>query len=63
MNEDDKHRLQEHFGRAFSDADLAFYGSRLVRQLNALERLRAWESELGMIEPTPVFRVAVSGDE
>lgn len=57
MSDLDKDRLQEFFGRDFSDKDLEFFGSRLTRQLNALERLRAWEAELGLIEPATVPRV------
>lgn len=58
MSEIDKNRLREFFGREFSDDDLAYFGARLIRQLSALERLRAWEPELGLVEPATVPRVA-----
>ncbi len=49
MNDTDKDRLREFFGRDFSDDDLQHYGPRLKRQLAALERLRAWEPELDVV--------------
>ena len=61
MNDIDKHRLREFFGRDFTDGDLQFYGARLSRQLNGLERVRAWEVELGLIEPATVTRVVKAG--
>ena len=63
MNDDDKNRLRKHFGHDFSNADLQDYGARLKRQLNALERLRAWEPELGLIEPATVSRLMKATDE
>ncbi|MDG2286909.1 MAG: hypothetical protein P8N43_15500 [Alphaproteobacteria bacterium] len=57
MSDIDAARLREFFGRDFSDTDLQFYGARLSRQLVALERLRAWEPELGLIEPATVTRI------
>ena len=41
MSEINTDRLRDFFGREFSDNDLELYGARLVRQLNALERVRA----------------------
>ncbi len=61
MSDIDKDRLQEFFGRDFSDDDLEYFGARLTRQLNALERLRAWEPELGLIEPATVLCVVKAG--
>ena len=63
MSDIDKDQLREFFERDFSDEDLEFYGARLSRQLNALKRLRAWESELGLIEPATVPRVTKAGEQ
>jgi hypothetical protein len=57
MSELDKERIRKVFGRDFSDSELEYFGSRLVRLLNAIERLQAWEPELGLIEPATVPRV------
>jgi len=57
MSDIDRKRLREFFGREFSDADIEFYGARLMRQLDGLERLRAWEPELGLTEPAIVTRI------
>ena len=57
MSDLDKGRLREFFGRDFTDSDLRYYGARLSRQLNGLERLRAWEPELGLTEPATVTRI------
>lgn len=58
MSEMDLQALREAclqtFGREFSDEELDYYGSRLQRQLQALERLRAWEAKLGLTEPATV---------
>ena len=45
---------RETFGRAFSDEELEYYGPRLRRQLNAIERLRDLEADLGLTEPATV---------
>jgi hypothetical protein len=57
MSDLDKDRLREVFGREFTDGELQYYGARLSRQLNGLERLRAWEPELGLTEPATVTRI------
>jgi hypothetical protein len=57
MSNLDKGRLREFFGRDFTDSDLQYYGARLSRQLNGLERLRAWEPELSLTEPATVTRI------
>lgn len=59
----DKTRLRAFFGRDFTDAELGFYGARLSRQLNGLERLRAWEPELGLTEPATVTRIVKASGE
>lgn len=59
MNDIDKERLRELFGRDFTDKELEYLGPRLARQRIALERLRAWEPELGLIEPATLPRVAI----
>jgi len=52
-----KARIEAAYGRQFSDEEVEHYGARLQRQVNALERLRVWESELGLIEPATVSRI------
>ena len=62
MTELNRDRIREVFGQDFSDDDLEFFGSRLARLLSAVERLQAWEPELGLIEPATVPRVATSDE-
>jgi hypothetical protein len=57
MSDLDKDRLLAFFGREFTDDDLAYYGARLSRQLTGLERVKAWEPELGLTEPATVTRI------
>ncbi len=63
MNSIDKNQIHQFFGREFSDDELEFYGARLTRQMQALERLRAWEPELGSIEPATVTRMLRASEE
>ncbi|MEM7408232.1 MAG: hypothetical protein AAF458_23285 [Pseudomonadota bacterium] len=54
----DKTRLEEVFGRKFSDEELVHFGSRLRRQLDGLETIRAWEPHLDLTEPATVTRLS-----
>ncbi len=54
MSESETERLRAYFGHDLSEDDIENYGPRLRRQLAAIERLRAWEGELGGIEPAVV---------
>jgi len=59
----DKAGLEAFFGREFEDEELAHFGSRLQRQMHGLQRLRAWESKLGLIEPATVTRLNAESSE
>ncbi len=61
MSESETERLREVFGEHLSQADIENYGPRLRRQLAAIDRLRAWEGELGGIEPAVVPRLVRGG--
>ena len=58
MVDTDRKRFREFFGRDLSDDEQERLGPILTRQLDALERLRAWEPELHLIEPATIPRTA-----
>lgn len=58
MSDADRDRLREFYGHDISDKDLEYFGARLARQLNALERLRAWQPELDLTEPATVPNIS-----